>query len=232
MLYDRIAGGHQELNIPRDLWKGRRGNLAISANGHYLVFESSKNDLVSDDLNPGSDIFVQTLATGEIRLVSWLGENYQFQGQHFNPSISADGRYIVFVSTAEREQAIYLYDAEIGVAKKVSRLGNTSQPVISDDGRFIVFASALKFDYEATERRNSIFVLEKTTLGNSYNIQSLIPGANDDSYAPAISGDGRYITFYSYADNLVADDLNQQADVFLFLEQRKVNPVKIKSFMK
>ncbi|MGY8767287.1 MAG: TolB family protein [Pirellulales bacterium] len=43
----------------------------------------------------------------------------------------------------------------------------------------------------------------------------LFPGGNDDSSQPSISGDGRYVTYHSYASNLVAGDTNSVRDVFV-----------------
>jgi len=217
-IYDRETGTSRELDISQyDV-----NNFEISADGRFLVFDSSRDNIVSSDTNQGLDVFLRELATSDTRIVSILGEGNPINGQNFNPSVSADGRYVVFVSNAEPKQAIYIYDSQIGAARKTTYIGNTSQPVISDDGHFVVFASALDLSYNATKRRSNIYVLENFGLKRSYGIKSLIAGANDDSYAPAISGDGRYITFYSYADNLVVGDTNAQPDVFLFLEQQKV----------
>ncbi|RKZ41658.1 MAG: hypothetical protein DRQ41_08020 [Gammaproteobacteria bacterium] len=217
-IYDRETGTSRELDIsPNDV-----NNFEISADGRFLVFDSSRDNIVSSDTNQGLDVFIRELATDDTRMVSILGEGNPINGQNFNPEVSADGRYVVFVSNAEPKQAIYIYDSQIGAARKITDIGNNSQPVISDDGRFVVFASTLDLSYNAIKRRSNIYVLENFGLEKSYGIKSLLAGANDDSYAPAISGDGRYITFYSYADNLVVGDTNAQADVFLFLEQQKV----------
>lgn len=54
-------------------------------------------------------------------------------------------------------------------------------------------------------------------LGNTARVSLDSAGseANDDSQVPRISGDGRYISFQSWATNLVADDNNFREDVFV-----------------
>lgn len=223
-LYDRLSEQSQTLDVVAYTTK----NFEISSNGDYLVFSSLQNDLVADDLNPGSDIFIKTLSTGKITLISRLEDNYEFQGQNLNPSVSADGRYVVFIADTGYKQEVYLYDAQLATAKKVSDIGGISQPVISDDGRYIVFESSLTLDHETTENENNIFVLKKMGSENqNYQIYSLIPGANNDSHAPIISGDGHFIAFCSYADNLIAGDVNQEPDLFMFLAHDKVMPVNM-----
>ena len=48
-----------------------------------------------------------------------------------------------------------------------------------------------------------------------YTVENNIP-PNDSSYAPKISADGRFVVFHSRASNLVPDDFNNHADIFIF----------------
>ena len=85
---------------------GRSGNAAsanasISADGRFVAFESSASDLVTNDLNGQSDVFVRDLQTGTTLLVS-VDATGQFsgRGRSERPQISADGRRVLFLSTA------------------------------------------------------------------------------------------------------------------------------------
>jgi Tol biopolymer transport system component len=61
-----------------------------------------------------------------------------------------------------------------------------------------------------------IFVRD-LVLGTTSRVNVALDGsqANNASYDPAISGDGRYVSFYSDATNLVSDDTNGIRDVFV-----------------
>jgi Tol biopolymer transport system component len=88
------ADGSQAANAPK-------GNANISADGRYVVFESSAPDLVSGDGNNDLDIFRKDLTTGEIVRLSVKadGTETNFSSAR-NATISADGRYVVFDSSA------------------------------------------------------------------------------------------------------------------------------------
>ena len=85
--------------------------------------------------------------------------------------------------------------------------GNNSSynPAISSDGRYITFYSqASNLTPGDTNGKRDIFLYDKQT-DTMENITSI---GNNDSYAPVISSDGRYITFISNASNLVSGDTN------------------------
>ena len=93
---------------------------------------------------------------------------------------------------------------------------NSYNPAISSDGRYITFYSrASNLTPGDTNNKADIFVYDKQT-DTMENITSI---GNNDSYAPVISSDGRYVTFDSYASNLVSGDTNGKQDVFLYDKQ-------------
>jgi Tol biopolymer transport system component len=73
---------------------------ALSGNGRYVAFVSAADHLVSRDRNKASDIFVADLATGAIDLVSRSASGGSGNGASANPSLSSDGRFVVFQSDA------------------------------------------------------------------------------------------------------------------------------------
>ena len=72
----------------------------ITPDGRYVVFASVANNLVPLDSNGTYDIFRKDVQTGEILRVSTTGTGNQASGDSRNPQISADGRYVIFVSKA------------------------------------------------------------------------------------------------------------------------------------
>jgi Tol biopolymer transport system component len=93
----------------------------------------------------------------------------------------------------------------------------SSSPSISSDGRFVVFysdsANLVSGDNNA---KTDIFVRDRQT-GTTTLLSKSPAGVvgNDFSGNPAISADGRYVAFDSYATNLVSNDINGVSDVFV-----------------
>lgn len=92
-------------------------------------------------------------------------------------------------------------------------------PNISADGRYVVFESGAS-NLVAGDNNGAYDVFVKDTLTGvttrvSTNSAGLESSAGFDSVHPAVSGNGRYIAFYSDATNLVATDTNKVSDIFL-----------------
>ncbi|TAM46135.1 MAG: hypothetical protein EPN55_06250, partial [Gammaproteobacteria bacterium] len=81
---------------------GRSGAYtpSISADGRYVAFGGGSSNLVSGDTNGSNDIFVKDIQTGAIARVSVAANGTQANGMNEYPSISADGKYIAFISNA------------------------------------------------------------------------------------------------------------------------------------
>ncbi len=73
---------------------------ALSADGRYVAFDSQASNLVAGDTNGAQDIFVHDRQTGETRRVSVATNISQGDGDSSHPALSADGRYVAFVSAA------------------------------------------------------------------------------------------------------------------------------------
>jgi Tol biopolymer transport system component len=157
---------------------------AISADGRIVVYASGAPDLVTDDSNNMTDVFVSDRGRNETALVSRGLNGAAADGPSAvdsAPAISADGQLVAFSSSATNLVAgdnngvgdVFVYDR---ARKEMSRVS------VGAGGA------------EATGR---------------------------DSFAPALSGDGRYVAFASDAANLVADDTNNATDVFIYDRQVK-----------
>jgi hypothetical protein len=199
---------------------------AISADGRYVAFFSSASNLVSGDANGNNgDIFIHDQKTGLTELVSLDSNGNQIGGGAFDdgPSISGDGRYVAFKSGAN----IYVRDRQTAttilasVASDSTAANDSSDhPAISSDGHYVAFTSiATNLVAGDTNGVRDVFV---HNLQNGETIRASVAtggaesnGAVDDLARPAISSDGRYVSFASAAMNLVANDTNMVTDVFV-----------------
>src|SRR5690242_10023935 len=95
--------------------------------------------------------------------------------------------------------------------------GNSLAPAISKDGRYVAFYSdASNLAAGDTNRARDVFVYDRQTRQTTrVSVAGDGSQANGDSFAPAISGDGRYVVFSSAASNLVPRDNNNADDIFV-----------------
>ena len=205
---------------------------AISADGRYVAFSSVATNLVSDDTNFSTDIFVRDVLTGIVRRVSVASDSTEANLASYGLDISANGRYVVFASRASNLvdgytngllTDIFRHDLETGITTLVSVDSNgteanasSSDPVVSEDGRYIAFLSeATNLVAGDTNGEDDAF-LHDTQTGITSRISVASDGteANDRILSPAISADGHTVIFSSRADNLVSGDTNNHGDVF------------------
>jgi LPXTG-site transpeptidase (sortase) family protein len=169
---------------------------------------------------------------GDITLISVDSSGIQGNGNSLNPSLSGDGRYMAFQSYASNlvpgdmnaSQDVFVYDRNTGTTTRVSVGAGGIQgdatsmdPSISSDGRYVAFLSyASNLVAGDTNGRGDIFVHDRST-GNTTRVSVDSSGVQSGSYSysPSISADGRYVTFFTDASNLVAGDTNGTYDVFM-----------------
>lgn len=199
-------------------------NPAISGDGRYVAFHSLANNLVSGDTNETYDVFLRDLQTGTTTLVSVNSSGQQANGGGKEPSISGDGRYVVFLSksnnlapgTEDYDELVYLHDRQSGQTRLVSvytggnimTTGFITDPAISGNGRFVTFSFYDKGDNDGITR---IWVRDLAT-----SVSREVAHGNASSFAPAIAADGSVVAFWSDATNLVSGDTNDASDVFVY----------------
>jgi Tol biopolymer transport system component len=204
---------------------------AISGDGRFIAFVSFATNLVEGDTNTAFDIFVRDRQTGLTERVSIDSNGVQANSPSYQPAISADGRIVTFMSSASNLVAgdtnanwdIFVHDLETDLTERISVDSNGNQGAsfsyaasISADGRFVAFVSAAMLVSGDTFGTQDIFVRDLQT-GQTERIAFGPPGTGPahDTYYTSISADGRYITFQSYAANLVSGDTNGKADIFV-----------------
>ena len=157
----------------------------------------------------------------------------QANGSSSWSALSADGRAVVFCSTASNLVAgdtngvsdAFVHDRASGATIRVSVDSSGVQanshscwdPALSADGRFVVFTSfASNLVVGDTNGRVDVFVHDRQSGATTRaSVDSAGFQASGHSYRPAISGDGRFVAFDSVAANLVAGDTNGRLDVFV-----------------
>lgn len=131
----------------------------ISPDGRFVAFASVASNLVAGQVNGTQNIYLRDLGLGVTTLVSVNLAGLPSGSTNYDPSISADGRFIAFASTEQNlvpadsnlSSDIFLHDRVIGVTARVSvsssggqgnnNSGNDSGPSISANGRCIAFDS-------------------------------------------------------------------------------------------
>ncbi len=156
-----------------------------------------------------------------------------YRGGSYHSSISADGRYVVFDSEATNlvandtngREDVFVHDRTMGQTTRVSvdssgAEGNSSSnsPSISAEGRYVAFGSlATNLVTGDTNEIYDIFVHDlQTNTTTRVSVDTAGGDPDGESYAPpAISADGRYVAFASWATNLVPNDTNGVGGVFV-----------------
>lgn len=179
------------------------------------------------------DVFVRDRQAGLTERISLrqTGGEVEYGGGR-QPDISGDGRYVVFVSPAEDlvtsdqngVSDIFLRDRYSRTTRRLTVTqsgeeanGPSSAPRISADGSLVAFVSSA--DHLVSGDDNHVADIVVLDLGSrdftGVSVATAGPRANGACWGPALSADGRFVAFASDASNLVPDDQNAAADVFV-----------------
>lgn len=190
---------------------GDSNNPVLSADGRYLVFQSAASNIAAKDFNSATDVFRRDLLTGTTTLVSVNATGTEPSGGGGSkPTVSANGRYIAFMSggsdlTADIDTNgmpdAFLRDMQAGTTALVSRdpFGTETDPMgawfpfVNADGRYVIYdrgaMEPLRVDMQTGARDRVL-----------YGFGGAAPNSN--SYSYGFSADGRYVLVMSFASNL------------------------------
>lgn len=214
-------------------------DIAISADGRYVAFAAT-GALLPADNNGDYDVYVKDRLTGALELatLSPLGQPASYPSSPFptprclSVDISADGRFVTFSSLASNLVVgdtpgtwdVFCRDRVTGVTEcmnlDIIGLPSAYGSVVvaqSGDGRFVAFLDGSpNLVPGGTSGWEQIYVRDRW-LGQTELVTVATGGglADDQTFEPALSHDGRYVAFVSRASNLVAGDSPGTADVFL-----------------
>jgi Tol biopolymer transport system component len=214
---------------------------SISADGRFVAFQSDATNLVSNDFNGETDVFLFDRETWTMTIVSRGLGGESGAGWSIGPAISSNGRYVAFTSAAgnlvtgdtNNASDVFVFDREtlqisrVSVAKgALQGNGNSDSASISLDGRFIAFRSVATnlvvgdtndCTYTSPSRNCPDVFVHDRMLGSTVRVSVAANGtqAEGESGAPFISGDGRWVAYHSTAPNITLNDGQSYSDVFL-----------------
>lgn len=194
----------------------------LSADGRFLVFDSEASNLVPGDTNDRRDIFLKDLTTGEVVRLSVDSQGHEADAGSYHPVISADGAVIAFISFADNlvpddtndALDLFVVDRRTMQIRRASvdssgvqanAATDYSKIAVSADGRMVAFAcDASNLVPDDTNGVGDVFVHDLES-GETTRVSVGSGGieADEPSFLPSLSGDGRLVSFTSYAHNLV-----------------------------
>ncbi len=231
---DRSTGTTHRVSVDST---GAEGNGAsnkpsISADGRFVAFHSVATNLVSGDTNGMVDVFVHDTQVASTVRASIGNAGTQGNNYSQDAALSADGRYVLFLSAANNLVADDANGFEDTFVRDLSQNATTRVSVdsaeiqgnrysfsgaISAHGRFVAFSSyANNLVSGDTNALWDTFVRDQQS-GTTLRISVASDGTqgNGDSERAAISADGRFVVFRGAARNLIDGDLNDVNDVFI-----------------
>jgi len=101
-VHDLTSGSTDRVSVASDGTQadGLTFSPAISADGRFVAFKSEATNLVAGDTNGADDVFVHDRTTRRTMRVSVDTAGRQADGASVGPSITADGRFVAFSSSA------------------------------------------------------------------------------------------------------------------------------------
>lgn len=211
----------------------RSDEVAISNDGWFMAFESVASNLIDVDTNDERDIFVWSRASNTIERVSIAHDGSEPDRLSDQPSLSADGRYVVFESNATNlvpddtnsRRDIFLYDRELDQIERIDVAadgtqgdGSSEKPTVSADGRFVAFDSAsMNLVSQTLDGTSNIFVKDRAT-GEVELISRSTAGVVADAFCEeaTMSADGRFVSFDCPGTALTDSDTGGTENVYVY----------------
>ena len=206
-VWDRESGAIRRITPGEEVTSG----AVISADGRWVTFTSTADDLVGHDTNELADVFIWEAASGKTRRITRGDMNSG------GASLSADGRFVAYLASEfypkhpynQRHADVYVWDRSTGKRIRVTAVtDNTSSPMISADGNHVVYLShsTVLVPGDANGRQSDVFVWDRRTHTTTRVVNAL------NARGRVISGDGSHIA-YSAGD---LDGINGPGDVYLW----------------
>lgn len=243
-LFDRFNGSVRLISVgPSSVQANRDSSMPIiSADGSYVVYESLATNLVANDSNNATDIFLYDRNGDSTRRVSLGADGKEGDGPSTLASISADNNFVAFRSFSTNLVAgdtnsswdifvVTLSDGAVEIASQSSGgtqgnplLSNPDvtpvRPSFSSTGRYLAFHSdATNLVVGDTNNKADVFLRDRQ-MGTTERLSVSSSGAESDAHAvaPFISSDGRYVAFLSAAHMLAGGG---NGTIALFLRDRE-----------
>ena len=208
---------------------------AISSDGWTVGFVSQADNLVPADTNGMPDVFVHDVKSGITSRANLASDGTESAQENMPAgTLSRDGRYVAFHSTSYSLvpdpgcAGVYLRDTKTGTTEQVSLTwdgrtdtgcsywGNGAAVISSE-------ASAVAFTFRGGDLVQGVWAdhiqvfARDLAAGETWLVSATGTGqaGNAMSESPDVSADGRTVSFWSAASDLVGDDLNEAGDIFV-----------------
>jgi hypothetical protein len=206
----------------------------ISGDGRFVLFDSAASNMITGDTNAKTDVFVKDRQTGATSRVNLSSGEAQANNSCYGAGISADGRYVLFGGSASNLVSgdtnalgdAFLRDRQAGTTKRVSvgaagaqANGESSAVALSSNGRYVIFySSAANLVGADTNGVIDVFLRDLNLAKTErVSLTSTDGQVNAQAFASAlsVSADGRFVSFFTEASNVVPGDGASTLDVFL-----------------
>jgi len=248
-LHDRKTRRTERVSLPALGLQSPGGcySPSLSRTARFVAFGSSANSLVGDTADTTANVFVRDVKKRTTtRITNGLYLQRADADSHW-PSLSGNGRFVVFQSYATNLVEgdtndvgdVFVHDRKTGTTTRVSvgvdgeqSNGGSFDPQISANGRMVAFVSRASNLVPGDDNAVLDVFVHDRKRGTTTRA-SVIPAggdANGASYFPGISANGRAVSFYSEASDLVDGDTNDAEDVFVRdLRKRRTTRVSVAS---
>lgn len=230
-VHDRITGETTRISVSNS---GTQANnysewLAISDDGQWITYASTASNLVPNDTNGKSDIFLYNRLTAEVSRISNRINGTQSSEASYTPTISGNGQLIAFTTLEDLAmggsaslESVYLYDRlsdtiTLGVQGDDGSRIQAKSPLLSADGSELFFVSSnSELVPQDTNFANDVFGWERATAtAERLSVGTYDEQGSDASTLSAVSADGTFVIWNSAAPEFVPGDNNGLQDVFL-----------------
>jgi Tol biopolymer transport system component len=195
----------------------------VSGNGNIVAFQSDSSNLVKDDTNGHEDVFVRNVRTGRTSRVSLNAHNHQLKGISLEPSISANGRYVLFAMTPDGDGLANLYvrDRKAHTTRLLFNEAAHGHAIVgswqlSANGRYVAFMTDGALVPEDTNGEFDAYRINvRTGAVVRASVNSDAAQAAGVTGRVAISGDGNRVGFSTTSDGYTPGDFGGISDVFV-----------------
>ena len=210
---------------------GASTKASISEDGRFVAFQTLATNLGGLDLNMAADVIVKDMLTGAVKVPTIWSGVVTANGESLRPSLSADGRFVAFDSTADNlvpndtnnSRDVFERDLQTNQIWRVSvgpwgqSDGPSFAPSVSANGRYVAFHTDASLMYLGDANASRDVIVRDVELGTNVCVSRTPAGvpADGDSYDATISHTGTRVVFTSRATDLVPGDTNMFEDVFM-----------------
>jgi Tol biopolymer transport system component len=206
---------------------------SISADGQRVAFASAAGNLSPDDADGYFDLYVKDLRSGALTVASRTADGTKAAGGVNSAVLSADGSTAAFSSAAtnlspeatDGESHVYVKRLDTGeltladggvIARPDEQIGASTAALSADGGVVAFVTDAAGLDPADTDRRADVYVRSLTSgevrlaSANAEGVKGALP-----STGASLSADGSRVAFETSSGNLVPEDADDNADVYV-----------------